>query len=112
MADKEGAVFAARVSGVQRFGLFVTLSESGASGLVPMAALPDDYWMYDEGTHSLSGRRTRMTYHLAQDVEVRLSEANPVTGGLIFQMVSPARADRTPQSPPRGARGERRSRRG
>ncbi len=113
MADKVGAVFAARVSGVQRFGLFVTLSESGASGLVPMTALPDDYWLYEEATQSLSGRRTRMTYHLAQDVEVRLSEASPVTGGLLFQMVSPARADRpAPQSPLRGARGERRSRRG
>jgi len=113
MADKVGAVFAARISGVQRFGLFVTLSESGASGLIPMAALPDDYWLYDEGTQSLSGRRTRMTYHLAQDVEVRLSEASPVTGGLLFQMLSPARAARPePQSPLRGGRGERRSRRG
>ncbi len=113
MADKVGAVFAARISGVQRFGLFVTLAESGASGLIPMAALPDDYWLYDEATQSLSGRRTRMTYHLAQDVEVRLSEASPVTGGLLFQMVPPARAARPePQSPLRGARGERRSRRG
>ncbi len=113
MADKVGAVFAARISGVQRFGLFVTLAESGASGLVPMGALPDDYWMYDEATQSLSGRRTRMTYHLAQDVEVRLSEASPVTGGLLFQMVSPARAAPPErQSPLRGARGERRSRRG
>ncbi len=113
MADKVGAVFAARISGVQRFGLFVTLADSGASGLIPMSALPDDYWLYDEGAQSLSGRRTRMTYHLAQDVEVRLSEASPVTGGLLFQMVSPARAAPSePKSPLRGAAGERRSRRG
>ena len=98
---------------MQRFGLFVTLSDSGASGLVPMAALPDDYWLYEEGTQSLTGRRTRTTYHLAQDVEVRLSETSPVTGGLLFQMVSPARAARPdPQSPLRGARKERRSPRG
>jgi len=113
MADKVGAVFAARISGVQRFGLFVTLAESGASGLIPMSALPDDYWLYDEPTQSLSGRRTRMTYHLAQDVEVRLSEASPVTGGLLFQMVSPARpAAAEPQSPARRPGGSRRSRHG
>jgi len=35
MADKVGANFAARISGVTRFGLFVTVAESGASGLVP-----------------------------------------------------------------------------
>jgi ribonuclease R len=38
MADKVGARFAARVSGVTRFGLFVTVPASGATGLVPMAA--------------------------------------------------------------------------
>jgi len=113
MADKVGATFAARISGVQRFGLFVTLAESGASGLVPMAALPDDYWLYEEATQSLSGRRTRMTYHLAQDVEVRLAEASPVTGGLLFQMVSPARASPPEsQAPQQRPGGGRRSRRG
>lgn len=93
MADKVGATFPARISGVQRFGLFVTLAGSGASGLVPTSALPDNHWVYDAGAQSLSGRRTSMTYRLAQDVEVRLTEASPVTGGLLFQMVSPVRPD-------------------
>ena len=68
MADKIGATFAARVSGVARFGLFVTLHGSGASGLVPVSALPDDYWMHDETTQSLHGRRTRQSFRLAQEV--------------------------------------------
>jgi ribonuclease R len=87
MADQVGAQFPARISGVTRFGLFVTLSASGASGLVPLSALPDDFWIHDEATKSLIGRRTRMSYHLAQNVDVRLVEASPVTGGLIFAMV-------------------------
>ncbi len=89
MADKTGAQFAARISGVTRFGLFVTLSATGASGLVPLSALPDDFWMHDEATKSLTGRRTRMSFHLAQPMEVRLMEASPVTGGLIFSPVAP-----------------------
>ena len=48
MADKCGAEFAARISGVTRFGLFVTLADTGASGLVPMAGLPNDFWVHDE----------------------------------------------------------------
>ena len=84
MADKVGATFPARISGVQRFGLFITVRDSGASGLVPMSALGDDFWVYDEPSQSLSGRRTRMTYHLAQEVEVTLTEASPITGGMIF----------------------------
>ncbi len=88
MADKVGAVFAARISGVARFGLFVTLDDSGASGLVPLRSLPDDYWMHDETTQSLVGRATRLVFSLAQAVEVRLSEATPVTGGLLFGMLT------------------------
>jgi len=115
MADKVGTVFAARISGVQRFGLFVTLADTGASGLVPMSALGDDYWLYEEASQSLHGRHTRMSYHLAQDVEVRLQEATPLTGGLLFSMASPARpaADAFPdrQSGEQRSAGSQRARR-
>ena len=87
MADKVGNRFAARISGVTRFGLFVAIEGSGASGLIPMQALPSDYWDYDQASQTLTGRRTRRTYALAEAVEVRLTEANPVTGGLIFRLL-------------------------
>ncbi len=92
MADKVGARFAARVSGVTRFGLFVSVAGSGANGLVPMQALPGDFWDFDAGTQTLTGRRTRRVFSLAQDVEVQLTEANALTGGLIFRVLdSPGR---------------------
>jgi ribonuclease R len=88
MADKIGAHFTARISGVTRFGLFVSLAATGASGIVPISTLPDDYWQHDEGEQTLTGRRTRIVFRLAQDVEVRLAEASPVTGGLVFHILS------------------------
>jgi ribonuclease R len=88
MADKIGATFAARVSGVTRFGIFVTLPENGATGLVPMRGLPDDRWVYDETTQSLAGQHTRMSFRLAQELDVRLVEANPLTGGMVFDVPS------------------------
>jgi ribonuclease R len=87
MADKVGANFAARISGVTRFGLFVTVIESGASGLVPVRSLPDDLWQHDEREQTLTGRRTRLAFRLAQEVDVRLAEASPVTGGLVFHIL-------------------------
>ncbi|HYP63384.1 MAG TPA: ribonuclease R, partial [Acidocella sp.] len=81
-----GELFQGRVSGVTKFGLFVTLNDSGASGFLGMANLPDDYWGCDEATQSLSGRRSRATFTLAQPLEVRLEEAKPVTGGLLFSL--------------------------
>jgi ribonuclease R len=87
MAEKIGERFEARVSGVTRFGLFVTVLENGASGLVPISSLPDDYWQHDEGEQTLTGRRSHLVFRLAQDVEVRLVEATPVTGGLVFHVM-------------------------
>ncbi|MDE2318931.1 MAG: ribonuclease R [Rhodospirillales bacterium] len=79
-----GELFQARISGVTKFGLFATLTESGASGFLSMASLPDDYWVFDERAQTLSGRRSRAVYSLAQELEVRLNEAKPVTGGLLL----------------------------
>jgi ribonuclease R len=87
MAGRVGSVFPARVSGVTRFGLFVTVPENGASGIVPRSALPDDLWHHDERTQTLTGRRTGLVFRLAQEVEVRLAEANAVTGSMAFQLM-------------------------
>ncbi len=90
MSGQVGARFAARISGVTRFGLFVTVTDSGASGIVPMGTLPDDFWQYDEREQTLTGRRTLVVFRLAQEVEVLLSEANPVTGGMVFHVLQGA----------------------
>jgi ribonuclease R len=94
LQHRVGELFTSRVSGVTKFGLFVTLPESGASGFLSMASLPDDYWMHDEATQSLIGKRSRKTYQLAQMLDVRLVEARPVTGGLLFAPAN-ARANTT-----------------
>jgi ribonuclease R len=87
MADKTGARFAARISGVTRFALFVTVAEGGASGIVPVSTLPDDRWRHDETGQTLTGQHTGLVFRLAQEVEVRLAEASPVTGGLVFHVL-------------------------
>jgi ribonuclease R len=103
MADKVGANFTARISGVTRFGLFVTVAESGASGIVPVRSLPDDFWQHDEREQTLIGRRTHISFRLAQEVEVRLAEASPVTGGLVFHILQ-AVPDRPRGKRPTGKR--------
>ncbi|MBB5372562.1 ribonuclease R [Acidocella aromatica] len=101
-----GELFSGRVSGVTKFGLFVTLIESGASGFLSMASLPDDHWIFDEATQTLSGRRSRHVFSLAQPIDVRLNEARPVTGGLLFGMaesipgLGTARRGKTAQAKP------------
>jgi ribonuclease R len=121
LQHRVGELFEGRISGVTKFGLFVTLPETGASGFAPMASLPDDFWGYDEASQSLIGKRTRLSFQLAQNVEVRLAEARPVTGGLIFNVIAgtankPVRAFVAAKKPkpegrpaPEGRRPERRN---
>ncbi len=87
LAARVGASFAGRINGVTRFGLFITLEESGADGLVPIGSLPGDYYHHEEAQHRLVGRRSGRIYRLGDPVTVRLAEANPVTGGLIMKII-------------------------
>lgn len=88
LADRIGAEFAAKIAGVAGFGVFVRLDETGADGLVPAANLGAEYWYHDEAGACLVGERSGGRYRLGQPVLVRLLEAVPVTGGLLFEMLS------------------------
>ncbi len=87
LADKVGAEFAGRISGVTRFGLFVKLDDTGADGLVPIRSLPDDYYHHDEHAHCLVGDRWGRIYRLAEPVSVRIVDVDIVTGGVVMALV-------------------------
>jgi ribonuclease R len=95
LAAQVGAKFAARVNGVTKAGLFVTLDETGADGLIPISMLGGDFYVLDEKRHRLVGRRTGKTYSLGEPIAVELAEADPVTGSLAF---TPVAGNRTAQN--------------
>ncbi|QGZ37213.1 ribonuclease R [Stappia indica] len=88
LADQVGTRFNGRISGVVKSGLFVRLDDTGADGFVPASTIGDDYYHYDESSHSMSGRTTGETYSLGDRVEVRLVEAAPYAGALRFELLS------------------------
>ena len=108
LADRVGAEFAARISGVSRSGLFVRLADTGADGFVPAATIGDDYYRHHEDTHAMIGDRTGEAYRLGDQVRVRLIEAIPTAGALRFEMLSPGKRGEGPAS--KGKRPHRRLR--
>src|SRR5688572_8789805 len=88
LADRIGATFQARISGVTRAGLFVKLSDTGADGLIPIRTLGTEYYNYDEARHALVGSRSGAMHRLGDVVDVRLVEAAPVAGALRFELLS------------------------
>ena len=92
LADRIGAKFQARVSGLVRTGLFVRLIETGADGFVPASSIGHEYFFHDEVRQALVGEDTGLAYRLGDPVEVRLVEAIPTAGALRFEMLSEGRS--------------------
>jgi ribonuclease R len=90
LADRVGATFQGRISGVTRAGLFVKLDDTGADGLIPIRTLGTEYFNYDEARHALVGSRSGAMRRLGDVVDVRLVEAAPVAGALRFELLSEA----------------------
>ena len=86
LENKIGTQFPARINGVTRFGLFVTLHKTGADGLVSLRSMRDDYYDFDEQKHILEGRASGRVFTLGQEVIVTLLEASPITGGMLFEL--------------------------
>jgi ribonuclease R len=106
LSDRVGAEFDGKITGVTRFGLFVRLAETGADGLVPVSSLGGEYFVHDDRAHGLVGERTGARWPLGMTVRVRLREATPLTGGLLFDMLSePLAADPNAPRPRLGVRG-------
>ncbi|MGV9008574.1 ribonuclease R [Brevundimonas sp.] len=105
LSERVGAIFTGRITGVTRFGLFVRLDETGADGLVPVSSLGGEYFHHDDKGHALVGERSGQRWTLGRNVEVKLQEATPITGGLVFEMLSdPAPRDPNAPAPRLGVR--------
>lgn len=105
LADRIGAEFPARVSGLVRSGLFVRLAETGADGFVPASGIGHEYFFHDEVRQALVGEDTGLAYRLGDTVQVRLVAAIPTAGALRFDMLSEGRQIDTNRSTPQVRKG-------
>jgi ribonuclease R len=92
MAPSIGRLFAARISGVAEYGLFVTAIENGASGLAPISMLPGDRYDLDQRALRLKGRSTGRIFGLGDAVSVQLVEADAMSGRLVFRIADDSSA--------------------
>ena len=108
LADRVGAEFRGRITGVTKSGLFVKLADTGADGFIPISTWGDDFFVHDAARHALIGERTRSGFRLGDTVSVRLVEAIPTAGALRFEMLSDGHKDMAGGAPHKGPRGQRR----
>jgi ribonuclease R len=76
MAERVGEEFDGMISNVRDFGFYVELDEFFIEGLVPVSSLIDDYYNFDERSHSLLGRSNKRKFRLGDRVRVRVDRVN------------------------------------
>ncbi|WP_339108126.1 ribonuclease R [Thioclava sp. GXIMD4216] len=87
LSERVGNEFTGRVSGVQGFGLFIRLDETGADGMIPIRAIGNEFFHFDREAQTLTGADTGIEITAGMRVLVRLVEAVPVTGGLLLDLL-------------------------
>ncbi len=87
LSGRVGENFETRITGVQGFGFFATIVGLGGDGLVPVSTLGGEYFRHDEAAQTLTGVDTGMTYASGDRVQLKLAEANALTGALKFEPV-------------------------
>jgi len=76
MRDKVGQEFSGVISGVTGFGLFVELSEIFVEGMVSVRDLKDDYYVYDDVHHQLTGERGGKNFRLGDVIKVKVASVS------------------------------------
>ena len=72
MMDKVGNEYGGFITGVTSFGIFVELEDLFVEGLVHVTTLDDDYYIYDEKGHSLTGEKTKKRFRIGEAVKVEV----------------------------------------
>lgn len=86
LSARVGEVFSTRITGVQNFGFFATIASLGGDGLVPISTLGHEYFSYDEAARALVGEKSGTRFAVGDVLDLRLGEANPLTGALKFEL--------------------------
>jgi len=86
LSTKKGEIVQARITGVQPFGFFATVDGLGGDGLVPVSTLGSERFFYDEAARSLDSEHGRVSFTTGQRLDLRLIDANPISGALRFEL--------------------------
>ncbi len=72
LSERIGLELEVVITGVADYGFFGQAEDLPVEGLVHVSTLMDDYYDFDERSHSLIGRRTRRRYRLGDKVHVQV----------------------------------------
>ena len=99
MAGQENKIFEGQIVSVNKFGLFITIKPIGATGYLPIRAISDDYYLFQEQSHQLIGRRKKKRFRLGQKIKVGIAQVIPLTGSISLQYIIENKEKRKKHTP-------------
>ncbi|MFW6365316.1 MAG: ribonuclease R family protein [Spirochaetota bacterium] len=82
-----GETYDAIISGMNKAGIFVALTDRPIEGMVPFMRMGGDYYVLDEETLTARGRRSGTAYTLGDRVSVRLVKSDHLLAQIDFEFV-------------------------
>ena len=82
-----GEEFEGIISGVTGYGFYVELDNT-IEGMVRIASIPDDFYIYNEETMSIVGKDTGNTYTMGQKVRVKVTHVDKLLKTIDFGLVA------------------------
>ena len=86
MQDHIGEEFDAKVAGVVPSGMFVRL-ENMVEGRVHVGSMKGDYYIVDEVSQMIIGKKSGKKYRLGDTVRVKCTDASKVEGTIDFELI-------------------------
>lgn len=86
MSKRIGEVYEGIISGVTSYGLYVELPNT-IEGMVRIASIPDDFYIYHEETMSIIGKDTGKMYTMGQSVLVKTVHVDKLLRTIDFELV-------------------------
>jgi ribonuclease R len=90
MRDKVGDEFSGTVTGVAPFGVFVELDEIFVQGMVPVATIGGDFWLYREREHRLRGESSNRELRLGDKVRIEVKSIDEDRHQIEFRLLEVA----------------------
>jgi ribonuclease R len=90
MRDKVGQQYAGIITGVAPFGVFVELEEIFVQGLVPVATIGGDFWVFLDREHRLRGESTGRDLRLGDHVRVEVKSIDEDRHQIEFRLLEVA----------------------
>ncbi len=82
-----GEEFEGYISGVAKFGVFVSLREYDIDGLVKIDDLPNDYFVFEEEFMKLVGERSGTEFKVGDELKIQVAGVNEEEGQIDFKPI-------------------------